>query len=85
MIAIFKGLTGAPELTRMVGASAAIIFPFPYIYAVIAKGVIPEPAAFGQGYALTLAAIGVMIGAKDYGVGKATSLVQGGSDATPTT
>jgi hypothetical protein len=69
------------DLARFIGASAAIIYPFPYIWNVIAKGSVPDPSAFGVGYAAVLAAIGGMICAKDIGVAKASSL-GGGGDAS---
>lgn len=61
------------DLARLIGASAAIIYPFPFIWAVVAHGVTPDPASFGTGYAAVLAAIGAMICAKDIGVAKATA------------
>jgi hypothetical protein len=70
-----RGMGGHFELTRMVGASAALVYPFPYLYACVAHGTIPEPSAFGTGYALVLGAIGVMIGAKDIGSAKAAATV----------
>jgi hypothetical protein len=60
------------DLTRLIGASAAIAYPFPFIWNVVAKGAVPDPASFGTGYAAVLAAIGAMICAKDIGVAKAT-------------
>ena len=81
MLKIFNGLDGNAEVTRLIGFSAAIAYPFPYIYEVLHKGAYPEPNAFGQGYALVLGAIGIMIGAKAYGVGKQAALqaqAQGG-------
>lgn len=61
------------ELTRLIGASAAILYPFPFLWGVIAKGTIPDPASFGTGYAAVLGAIGLMIGAKDFGTAKAAA------------
>lgn len=62
---------GSLDLARLIGASAGILYPFPFIWNVIAKGVVPDPASFGTGYAAVLAAIGAMICAKDIGVAKA--------------
>jgi hypothetical protein len=81
MLSALQGFTGKIELTRLVGASAALIYPFPYLWDVIAKGVVPDPSSFGTGYALVLGAIGVMIGAKDIGAAKAVATMQGTSNA----
>lgn len=72
------------ELTRVIGAKAAIVFPFPFIYAVIAKGTIPDPAAWGTGYAAVLLAIGGMIGAKDFAVAKANATTAQAQQPQPT-
>lgn len=60
------------DLARIIGASAGVFYPAPFLWAVIAHGVTPDPASFGTGYAAVLAAIGAMICAKDIGVAKAT-------------
>lgn len=65
------------DLTRMIGASAAVIYPFPFVWAVIKHGTVPDPSAFGVGYAAVLAAIGAMIGAKDICVAKAQAANNG--------
>jgi hypothetical protein len=62
------------DLARIIGASAGILYPFPFIWNAIAHGVIPDPSAFGVGYAAVLAAIGALIAAKDIGVAKANSM-----------
>jgi hypothetical protein len=61
------------DLARLLGCSAGVIYPFPFIWNVIAHGVIPDPASFGTGYAAVLASIGAMIGAKDICVAKANA------------
>lgn len=61
------------DLARIIGAKAAIIYPFPFIYAALDKGTLPDPAAWGTGYAAVLLAIGGMIGLKDLGVAKANA------------
>jgi hypothetical protein len=61
------------ELTRLIGASASLTYPFPFLWNVIAHGAVPEPAAFGTGYAAVLVAVGGMICAKDIGVAKANA------------
>lgn len=70
---LFRGPNGNWDLGRVIGAKAAVIFPFPFVYAVIHKGTIPDPAAWGTGYAAVLLAIGGMIGIKDYSVAKANA------------
>lgn len=71
---ILKGPGNASfDLARIIGASASILYPFPYIWSVVAKGQVPDPASFGTGYAAVLAAIGAMICAKDIGVAKANA------------
>lgn len=70
------------DLARIIGASAAVIYPFPYLWAVVQHGTVPDPSAFGVGYAAVMAAIGGMICAKDIGVAKANAACpQGGTDA----
>lgn len=64
---------GGLELTRIIGASGSILYPFPFIWNVIAHGVVPDPASFGTGYAAVFGAIGIMIGAKDMAVAKANA------------
>lgn len=66
------------DLTRIIGASAALIYPFPYIWGVVKHGIIPDPSSFGSGYALVLGAIGAMICAKDIGVAKANQVSSNG-------
>lgn len=70
---IFKGPTGNWDLGRIVGFKAGFAYPFVYIYGVVAKGAIPEPSAFGLGYAAVLGGIGLLIGAKDIAVSKANA------------
>ena len=60
------------DIMRLGGASAFILYPLPYIYAAISKGTLPDPAAFGSGYGIMIAAVGAAICAKDIGVAKAT-------------
>lgn len=62
------------DLARMIGASASIIYPFPFVWNVVKHGVVPDPSSFGTGYAVVLAAIGAMIGAKDICVAKANAV-----------
>lgn len=61
------------DLARIIGASAGVFYPAPFLWGVFAHGIIPDPASFGTGYAAVLAAIGAMICAKDIGVSKAIS------------
>jgi hypothetical protein len=61
------------DLARIIGASAALTYPFPFLWNVIAHGQVPDPAAFGTGYAAVLIAIGGMIGVKDFAVAKANA------------
>jgi hypothetical protein len=61
------------DLARIIGASASLAYPFPFLWNVVAHGAVPDPAAFGTGYAAVLIAIGGMIGVKDYAVAKATA------------
>lgn len=71
---IFKGPSNTSlDLMRIGGASALIIYPFPYIWNVITHGVVPEPSAFGTGYALVIAAVAAAIGGKDMAVAKANA------------
>lgn len=76
-MSIFNFLRGpgnaSLDLARLIGASAGILYPFPFIWNVIKHGAVPDPASFGTGYAAVLAAIGAMICAKDIGVAKATT------------
>jgi hypothetical protein len=74
ILAIFKnpGNNGF-DLARIIGASASITYPFPFIWNVISHGQVPDAASFGTGYAAVLAAIGAMICAKDIGVAKANA------------
>ena len=61
------------DLARIIGASGAILYPFPFIWNVVAHGIVPDPASFGTGYAAVFGAIGLMIGAKDLAVAKANA------------
>jgi hypothetical protein len=61
------------DLARLIGASAGICYPAPFLWASFKHGTIPDPASFGTGYAAVLAAIGAMICAKDIGVAKANA------------
>jgi hypothetical protein len=61
------------DLTRLIGASAGVLYPFPFIWNVIAHGIVPDPASFGTGYGVVLAAIGAMIGGKDALTAKAVA------------
>lgn len=60
------------DLVRLGSATAFILYPLPYVWNSIAKGVMPD-ASFGSGYALVIAAIGGAIFAKDMGVAKANA------------
>jgi hypothetical protein len=60
------------DLMRIGGASAFILYPLPYIYVAITKGVLPDPGSFGTGYGVMIGAVGAAICAKDIGVAKAT-------------
>lgn len=64
------------DLMRMGGASVFVIFPFPYIANYLQHGVVPDPASFGQGYGLVIAAAGAAIAGKDYWVAKANAAAQ---------
>lgn len=61
------------DLMRLIGSSAAILYPAPFIYNVIAHGVVPDPASFGTGYAAVIGAVGVAIGGKDLLTAKANA------------
>lgn len=61
------------DLARMIGASAAFLYPFPYLWEVLKHGHVPDPSAFGMGYAAVLGAIGAMIGVKDLLLAKANA------------
>lgn len=61
------------DLTRIIGASAAVLYPFPFIFNVIAHGIVPDPASFGTGYSLVMGSIGLMIGGKDALTAKAAA------------
>ena len=65
------------DLARMIGASAALAYPFPFLWAVVKHGHVPDPTSFGSGYAMVLGAIGAMICAKDIGVAKANATAPG--------
>lgn len=71
---IFKGPANVSfDLMRVGGFSAFVLFPLPYIYTVFHKGAVPDPVAFGTGYALVIAAIAGAIGGKDIAVAKANA------------
>lgn len=71
---LFKGPQNkAWDLARIIGAKAALVYPMPFIYAAIHKGTLPDPAAWGTGYAAVLLAIGGMIGVKDVATAKANA------------
>jgi hypothetical protein len=71
---LFKGPgNNGFDLARIIGASASVTYPFPFIWNVIAHGAVPEPSAFGTGYAAVLVAVGALIAAKDIGVAKANA------------
>lgn len=71
---LFKGPgNNGFDLARIIGGSAGILYPFPFLWDVVAKGVVPDPSAFGVGYAAVLAAIGALIATKDIGVAKANA------------
>ena len=61
------------DLMRMGGASALVIFPFPYVWNVVAHGIVPDPSAFGVGYAAVIGSVATAIGAKDLLVAKANA------------
>lgn len=71
---IFKGpMNVSFDLMRIGGASALVIYPFPYLWNVVAHGVVPEPSTFGTGYALVITAVAAAIGGKDIAVAKANA------------
>jgi hypothetical protein len=76
-----KSLSGNFDLMRIGGASALVIYPFPYIYTVIDKGSPPDPSAFGIGYAAVIAAVAAAIGGKEMALAKAnaTTIQAGGT------
>jgi hypothetical protein len=79
-IDLFRGPgNGSVDLARIIGASAGLLYPFPFLWNVVAHGVVPDPSAFGVGYAAVLGAIGVMIGTKDVCVAKANATAASGS------
>jgi hypothetical protein len=71
---IFRGPANMSlDLMRIGGASALVIYPFPYLWNVVAHGAVPEPSAFGVGYAAVIAAVAAAICTKDIGVAKANA------------
>jgi len=70
------------DLTRLIGASAGALYPFPFIWNVIAHGVVPDPSSFGTGYAVVLGAIGLMIGGKDALTAKAVATTAAAGNAS---
>jgi hypothetical protein len=74
---LLKNLGGGFDLMRIGGASALIIYPSPYIYNAFAHGMVPEPASFGSGYALVIAAVAAAIGGKEMALAKATATASG--------
>jgi hypothetical protein len=70
---VFRGPNGNWDLGRIIGFKAGVAYPFVYVYALISKGSVPDPSAFGLGYAAVLAGIGGLIAAKDIGVAKANA------------
>lgn len=61
------------DLMRIGGASAFVLYPLPYIYVAVTKGLLPDPGAFGTGYGVMIGAVGAAICAKDIGVAKANA------------
>jgi hypothetical protein len=74
---IFRNINGNFDLARIVGLKASLVYPAPFIWNAVRHGTVPDPASFGTGYALVLAAIGALIG------GKEASGRQGQSDERP--
>lgn len=71
------------DIMRLGGASAFIAYPGPFIWNVIAHGQVPDPAAFGMGYAAVISAIAAAIGAKDICVAKAQATYPQGQSNAP--
>lgn len=70
---VFQGPNGRWDLGRIIGFKAGVAYPFVYVYALVSKGSVPDPSAFGLGYAAVLGGIGLLIGAKDVAVAKANA------------
>jgi hypothetical protein len=68
---IFRNINGNFDLARIVGLKASLVYPAPFIWNAVRHGTVPDPASFGTGYALVLAAIGALIGGKELAVAKA--------------
>ena len=74
-----RGLSGGLDIMRVGGASAFIIYPAPYLMNAFQHGVVPEPSAFGTGYAAVILAIAAAIGGKEMAIAKAKAT---GGDAS---
>ena len=72
-LGFLKNLSGGFDLMRIGGASALIIYPAPYVWNAFAHGVVPEPASFGTGYSLVIAAVAAAIGGKEIALAKANA------------
>ena len=72
---IFKGpMNVSLDLARIAGAFVVIVaYPFPYAWNVLKHGIVPEPSAFGTGYAAVILAVAAFIGGKDLAVAKANA------------
>lgn len=68
-----RNLSGGFDLMRIGGCSAFILYPLPYIYTVFHSHAVPDPVAFGTGYALVIAAIAGAIGGKEMALAKASA------------
>jgi hypothetical protein len=68
---LFRNINGHVDLARIIGAKAAVVYPAPFLWAAYKAHQVPDPASFGTGYALVLAAIGALIGGKELAVAKA--------------
>jgi hypothetical protein len=78
-----KSLSGNFDLMRIGGASALIIYPAPYLWNAFAHGNVPEPAAFGGGYALVIGAVAAAIGGKEIALAKANATTTQSQGANP--
>jgi hypothetical protein len=63
------------DLMRLAGAFVMFFaYPAPYLWNIYKHGVVPDPAAYAQGWALIFGAVGLAIAGKDFGVAKANSM-----------
>jgi 4-hydroxybenzoate polyprenyltransferase len=75
-----KGISGSVDLMRIGGASALVMYPAPYLYLAFKHLVMPEPSAFGTGYAAVILAAAAAVGGKELAIAKASNLKSGGLD-----